>query len=353
MNFFRKDLQHKKPVLVDVPHKKVMMCLNESTLNPFKEIEKEVIHRFQNLPINRYFNSVTEELENLLSNYVGVPKEYLFYGNGADEMLFSVFLAVRENPQSFCVSLSPSYFDYKSYSGAVGLQIKFFSLQNNFDFGEDEYLKLCEDKNCKLAILCQPNNPTGNSFDEEKIEKIIRSLKCPVIVDETYFEFSNLSLVNQIEKYPNLILIRSFSKGFSAAGLRFGYAISQPENIESLKKVTTVFHMNLLTQSIVCEMLKKKDLFLQHNQNVIQMKNDLYRDLKQIKGITVHPSKTNFLIFSFGNKTLNLFDYLSTNEIAVRNIGAHPILKDFLRVTIGTKQENDKFLELVKLFCRR
>jgi histidinol-phosphate aminotransferase len=350
MSYFRLDLVSKKQAFVDVPHKKTMMCLNESTLNPFLEIKNELLKKLESLPLNRYFNDITGELEKKLADYAGVRQDMIVFGNGADDILYSIFLAVRDNNDSFAVSVAPSYFDYKSYSGAVGLNIKFLSLQPDFDFSKEDYLTLCNHPNCKLAILCQPNNPTGNLFDMDKLLAIIKSLPCLVLVDETYFEFSGKTFVSYLEKLPNLIIVRSFSKAFSVAGLRFGYAISSPENIYELKKVFTAFHVSLLTQAFAVTILENKDRFLQHTVHVIQLKNTLYAEMKRLPDCIVHNTSTNFIIFSTGKKTLDLYHYLSEQDIAVRNVGAHPILENYLRVSIGTEDEISLFLDKVKTF---
>lgn len=297
MYYFRDDLKNKKPVNINVPDKKLKMGLNESALNPFKVVRDEFLTKMKDVQINRYFNDITKTLKDQLADYAKVPPECLVFGNGADEMLYYLFNSVRNNNNSFAVSLAPSYFDYKSYSGAVGLGIKFLSLNPDFDFSVEDYLKLCDDENCKLAILCNPNNPTGNLLDEDKIIQILENCKQLVLIDETYFEFSGKTYADKILKYPNLVIIRSFSKSFSAAGLRFGYVISHPDNINEIKKVMTIFNLNLMTQTMISTMLDCKELFLKHNQNIINNKKIVFQQLSDIAGIEVHPSATNFLTF--------------------------------------------------------
>ena len=190
MYYFREDLKSKKAVNINVPDKKIKMGLNESSLDPFGVVKDEFLKKMRNVKLNRYFNSITKTLKKQLSEYANVSPECLIFGNGADEMLYYLFNSVRNNNNSFAVSLAPTYFDYKSYSGAVGLGIKFLSFQPDFDFSVEEYLKLCEDDNCKLAILCNPNNPTGNLLNEKKIIEILKKNNRLVLIDETYFEFS-------------------------------------------------------------------------------------------------------------------------------------------------------------------
>lgn len=350
MYYFRDDLKKKKPVNINVPDKKYKMGLNESSLDPFVSVKNEFLTKMGDVHLNRYFNDITKTLLGQLSHYTKVPPECLTFGNGADEMLYYIFNAVRNNNDSYAVSLAPSYFDYRSYSKAVGLGIQFLSLQTDFDFSVEEYLELCDDDNCKLVIICNPNNPTGNLLDKNKIIKVLENSDQLVLIDETYFEFSGMTFADQIHKYPNLMIVRSFSKSFSAAGLRFGYIISRPENIHEVNKVMTIFHLNLMTQVMVSTMLENKEIFLEHTRKIIANKKEIYEKLSAIKGISVHPSSTNFLTFSAGDRTKELFNFLSKNNVAIRPVWHHPILHDHVRVTISNKGHNAVFLNYVEKF---
>jgi len=346
---FRADLTKIRETVVDVPHKNFMMCLNESTLNPFEILSKEIIQKLRNVPFNRYFNSITQELLNLLSHYVGLDKEYIMMGNGADEMLYYTFVSVRENKKDFALSLSPSYFDYKSYSGAVGLKIQYIDLNQDFDFSTHKYLEKSKDPDCKLAIICNPNNPTGNLFPKTKIIEIIENCQQLVLVDETYFEFSGETLLNEIDNYRNLIVVRSFSKAFSAAGLRFGYLLSHPDNIKELKKVKTVFNLNLITQAIGTVILENQGLFQNYILKVIKQREKLFSSLSNMPGLTPFNTKTNFLIFK-SRFSKQLYTHLQNCEIAIRAIWTHPVLRDFLRVTVSKPSENKFFYEKTRDF---
>lgn len=353
MNLFRKDLDTQdQPSDLGVAQKANMMCLNESTLDPFETIGDKVVEKLKSVPLNRYFNPVTKQLRESLAEYVGqgiTPRQLLF-GNGADEMLYATFVAVRNEPGDFAVSFAPSYFDYKTYANAVGLELKTVLLNPGFDFSVNDYLKALDHPQCKLAILCNPNNPTGNLFDESMLHEIIRNCRCPVLLDETYYEFSKKTFLSYIEKYSNLLIVRSFSKAFSAAGLRFGYIISNEENISRLKKVMTIFHSSMMIKSFAYTILQNRKVFLDHVEEVLRLKEELYDGMRGIEGITVHPSATNFLLFTNGEKTSALFEYLLKNEVAVRNVGGLPLLKNHLRVTIGTSAQNRLFLKLLRDF---
>ncbi|PKL44297.1 MAG: aromatic amino acid aminotransferase [Candidatus Riflebacteria bacterium HGW-Riflebacteria-1] len=353
MNLFRTDLlQAGPPADISVPRKKNMMCLNESVLDPYQAIDEAFHQTMQEVRLNRYFSHVTSELRRLLTDYVGhgMSKDHLLWGNGADDMLFACFLAVRENNSSFAVSLAPSYFDYSTYSRAAGLGIEFIDYLPDFDFDEKRYLEVLNSPDCRLGILCNPNNPTGHLLSDEKITYVLEHTKKPVLLDETYFEFSGRTFVDKVADYPHLIIVRSFSKSFSAAGLRFGYLVSQPQNVDEIRKVQTIFNTSIMVQTFVMTMLLNKDLFLRHTAAAVALKHQLFEDMQQIEAIKTLPSATNFLTFSAGERSPELFECLKQNDIAIRDVGAHPLLAKHLRVSVGSAEQNRLFVDTVRRF---
>ena len=352
---FRTDLSKISASTVNVPVRKRMMCLNESCMDPYSIILTSFHERMKDVRLNRYFSPVTDELHTKLTSYVGhqLSADHLLYGNGADDILYHIFLAVRESEQSFALSLAPSYFDYKTFALAVGLKVRFLDLEPDFSFDTYEYIRRASDPNCRLAILCNPNNPTGNLFSKEQLRQIITALPDKlVLIDETYYEFSGCTFAEELAQYPNLILVRSFSKAFSSAGLRFGYAVSAPSNIAELKKVFTTFHQSILSSAFALTILENKQLFLDQVKGILKLKEDLYQKMRDIREIEVYSSATNFLTFTIGEQSLELFEYLKEQDIALRDVGAHPRLKNCLRVTISCIEDVAAFEHALRTFLQ-
>ncbi|HOZ01296.1 MAG TPA: histidinol-phosphate transaminase [Candidatus Syntrophosphaera sp.] len=351
--FFRSDLADKEPSVINVPVRQRMMCLNESCLDPYQAIKEKFLARMENVRLNRYLSPLTEELRQRLSEYAGsgLKPENAVWGNGADDILYHIFLAVREDEKAFVVSLAPSYFDYKTFCEMVGLKIRFLELNEDFSFDTEAYLRLASDPDCRLAILCNPNNPTGNLFAREQLLEIAQALPDKlVLVDETYYEFSGATLIPELDRLPNLILVRSFSKAFSGAGLRFGYALSSAENIYSLRKVLTTFHTSILNQAFALTILENADIFRAQVEGIIALRESVFAEMKGIAGVTVHPSSTNFLTFTVGEATPRLFGYLKDSGIAVRDVGAHRRLKNHLRATVSCADDAVAFLDALRRF---
>ncbi|HRY83589.1 MAG TPA: histidinol-phosphate transaminase, partial [Candidatus Cloacimonadota bacterium] len=276
---FRTDLKALEPPTVTVPIRERMMCLNESCLDPYQAIKDQFLARMKDVRLNRYLSPLTPELNQKLADYIGcgVKPENVAWGNGADDMLYHIFLSVRENEEAFAVSLAPSYFDYKTFCDAVGLKIKFLELNEDFSFDTRAYLDLASDPNCKLAILCNPNNPSGNLYEKEQLREIVDALPQKlVLIDETYYEFSDSTFAGELGEHPNLILTRSFSKAFSGAGLRFGYAISSANNIYNLKKVFTTFHSSILSQAFALTILENVPVFCALVLDTIKLRDEVY-----------------------------------------------------------------------------
>lgn len=352
---FRKDLENRGGVEINVPHKKVMMCLNESTLDPFEAIKEELLENLKSVPLNRYFNDITGKLKDKLADYVGygVNSNQILFGNGADEMLYNIFTSVRETESSYAVSLAPSYFDYESYCKAVGLGFKSVDFNNEFNFSAEDFLEQVNHPECKLGILCNPNNPTGNLIPGKKIVHILDNTDKLIIIDETYFEFSGVTFADVLDKYPNLVLVRSFSKAFSVAGLRFGYIVTSEENAKEISKVMMAFHSSLLIQTFAYTILENKEIFLEHTKNVIEAREELYCWLDSYNYVTTYKSNTNFLILSIGDSTPELFDFLAENDVALRAVWSHDILKNFIRITIGTDDDINEFKRLFTQFISK
>jgi len=352
-NYFRTDLLDKEPSVVTVPIRQRMMCLNESCLDPYQAIKDQFLQRMESIRLNRYISPTTAELNQKLADYAGcgIGPENVVWGNGADDMLYHIFLSVRENDAAFALSLAPSYFDYKTFCEAVGLKIRFLELEDDFSFDTARYLELASHPDCHLAILCNPNNPTGNLFPKEQLRQIIEALPDKlVLVDETYYEFSDSSFLGELMRHPNLILTRSFSKAFSGAGLRFGYALSSAENIYSLKKVLTTFHTSILNQAFALTILENVPLFCEQVLDVIKLRDETFARLQAISGLKVYPSHTNFLTFTLGDSTPDLFNYLKDHDISVRDVGSSPKLKNHLRATLSCKDDTEFLVQKIQDF---
>ena len=352
---FRHDLEHRKLPVVSVPKRDVMMCLNESAMDPFQAIHEKFLRKMEDIHLNRYFSDVTDELKKALADYVGhgLTPECFEFGNGADEMLYYLFTSIRESFDTHAVSVAPTYGDYITYTRAVGMGTRFTQLDERFDFDENEFLRLMDHPDCRMGILCTPNNPTGNLLDDEKVHRILSSTDKLILIDEAYHEFSGRTYAPFIEKYPNLVIIRTFSKGFGTSGLRFGYMFSSPANMHEIKKVMTFFHMSIMIQAFALTILENREPFLRYNRQIIEDRNRMIDTLNGYEQLHAYPSATNFILFSAGSHAKPLFEYYKENHVAVRMYGSHALLGDKLRVTVSSENDNAIFMNVLQSFWNR
>jgi len=352
MHFFREGLQSLKPNIINVPHKTTMLCLNESPFNPMEDLKEEIFRNLAQLHVNRYYSDITEHLKDKLAQYVGVEPDNILMGNGADELLYYLFVAARSSDDDRLLCPAPSYFDYITYSKAVGLNVETVDLDRSFNLNTTAFIEKLRQPQNVCAIICNPNNPTGNMLRSDDIISVIQSTDKPVLIDEAYFEFSNTTLVNMLESFPNLLILRSFSKGFFAAGLRFGYMIGNKDIIYELKKVMTAFNLSLVTQNIATTFLDNLNYFTDRINILKENRNYLRDGLRSFDELTVYDSHTNFITVNAGEHKERFFDFITDSDIAIRDVSAHSLLKDSLRISVGTVDECDLFLRRSKSYFK-
>jgi len=285
-------------------------------------------------------------------NKIVVNPENIVLGNGIDELLFILFTSINEKNSKIIVSI-PTYPDYKNYANSVGVDVIEIPLLKDFQLDVDKIIKKSKDKNVKLIIICNPNNPTGNIINFSDIYYILENIKDKlVLIDEAYFEFSNVTLLKDILLYPNLIIARSFSKGFLSPGLRLGYFIGQTKIISELYKVKTVYNLSNLAQFIGIKYLNNSDKFKKFIDYIIKIRDYTYKRLSSFNNITPYQSHTNFILFRCSFDANKLYNFLLENNISLRNVSKAYNLNNCLRISLSLKENIDLFLNLLENFMQ-
>lgn len=311
-----------------------------------KEFLKEKITGF-----NRYPDPQANKLREVVASYVGVNKEEILIGNGSDELILYILLTFKSNQ---VVYPTPTFTMYKILTQIANATPIGIPLTDGFELNDEEILKVTKDTP-SIIFIAYPNNPTGNCFSKEKVLRIVEELPSSlVIIDEAYFEFSKETFLSLIDSYPQVIILRTFSKAFGLAGLRIGYLIANPEIVNELFKVKLPYNLNSFSQSVAACVMESFRYLLQPQINqIIAQREKLYSFLKGINGIIPYPSDANFILFKTNHILANtLFSELVEEEILIRNLNEDGI-SNFLRVTIGNEQENNTFMEKIDSICRR
>lgn len=328
---------------------RIKVNANESTMNLPPLVEERVMNRLSHVAFNRYPNEEYSDLVEQIAKNFSVDKNQILLGGGSSEIIEKIFHAFGGEGKKI-VYPQPSFSMYKIYAKAAEAEGVPFNLNEKFDLNVDEFIKKIREVKASLAVVCNPNNPTGNALSVEQVEKIVSSIDCAFLLDEAYVEFYGHSAVNLVKKYPNLIVARTFSKAYGLAGARVGYMIAQSEVTKMINKNFMPYHMNtlsLVTADIVYQM---RDEFVPRIQMLIAERQRMIGRLTSLRGIEIFPSNTNFILIRL-EKADELNKYLESLGIGIRFFSpTAPGLKNCLRISVGTRAENDEVFSAIKNF---
>ena len=295
---------------------------------------------------NRYPDPHQKNLKRRLAEIKGVPVEKIFIGNGSDEPIDLVFRLFCEPRRHNAVSIAPTYGMYKVAAAINDVQMREVQLEPGFTL-DAEKLLAATDENTRLLFLCSPNNPSGNCFPKKEIEKVFRRFNGIVILDEAYIDFAGQpGFLSELDEYPNLVILQTLSKAWGMAGLRLGLAFAQPLIVDTLSRVKYPYNINVVTQKIVLEQLRKSP-----DAQIAEIVSERGRVLEGLAKNPVirkiHPTDANFVLVEV-DEPRTIYDRLIGAGIIVRDRSRIKGCEGCLRITIGTPEENDRLLETLK-----
>ena len=321
---------------------------NESNYTLGKDIKKRYADFIKDTLINLYPDSGSKNLIRLLEKFYDTAVKNFIFGNGSDELISIILLSLKKDvavkipsPSFSMYDIIARYNDLKTE--LIKLDEKYFDLPENINADKDKNSK-------KIFFFSYPNNPTGNHFNRDIIKSLLENKNNIVVVDEAYIFFSNKeSFIKYINKYDNLIVLRTFSK-IGLAGLRFGMLFSGDKLINEFKKIKLPYNINSLTLSSIEFFLNNFGEFDKNIKKTIEQREKLYSALNKFDYIYVYPSDANFLLIKLKDKKLkNKFDkFLKDNNIIIRSFTGD--MKLFYRITVGTPAENKKLADYFKNF---
>ncbi|HPG40987.1 MAG TPA: histidinol-phosphate transaminase [bacterium] len=327
------------------PQKEYLAKLNQNE-NPAdvpQTIKDELCERAKKLEWNRYPVNTSPLLREKLAARHQVKAGQILTGNGSNQILQTLYSAVIE-PGDTIIYCAPTFSLYEMFNELYGAKLIKVLQPPGTPFPIVELLQAIKQHHPRLVILCSPNNPTGFEMDMEQVSQVCAAAPGLVFFDEAYGEFCERSAIELLPEYPNLLISRTFSKAFSLAGLRFGYFIAAAGIIAQLVKVNIPYNINLFTELVACRLLDDPGLMLQQIERLKVEREWLYQQMQACKFIRVFPSSANFLLFHTP-KDVNLFIELKKRGILVRDVSSYDLLQGYQRVSIGSRQENELFLE--------
>lgn len=301
-----------------------------------------------NAPNNRYPDPMQRELKNLLAPIKKVNPENIFLGNGSDEAIDLVYRAFCCPGVDNVVAIDPTYGMYQVCAEVNDVEYRKVLLDENFRLCADKLLD-ATDGHTKLIFICSPNNPTGNSFARAEIEKLLVSFQGPVIVDEAYSDFSDSpSFLSDLDAYPNLIVLQTFSKAWGCAAIRLGMAFASKEIIEVFSKIKYPYNVNLLTQKEAMAMLRRHYEVDRWVKSLLEERSRLVDEFMTLPCCEkIYPTDANFFLTKVTDAKA-IYDYLVSRGIIVRNRTTVALCRDCLRITVGTRPENDALLDALR-----
>ena len=303
-----------------------------------------------NNPNNRYPDPMQRELKSHLSRIKRVPAANIFLGNGSDEAIDLLFRAFCEPRIDNVVAIDPTYGMYQVCADVNDVEYRKVLLDEHFQFSADKLLAAA-DEHTKLMFLCSPNNPSGNNLCRDEIVKLLQAFDGIVVVDEAYIDFSEArSFLLDLALYPNVVVLQTFSKAWGCAAIRLGMAFASEEIIAIFNKIKYPYNVNLLTQKQALEMvlrpyeverwvkvLKEERIWLE----------EAFRALPCT--VEVFPSDANFFLARVTD-AVDVYCYLVGKGIIVRNRHTVALCGNSLRVTVGTRPENEKLLDALRQY---
>lgn len=297
--------------------------------------------------INRYPDPNPQALKEKICQLLGLSDDMtVLLGNGSDELIQLLAMALNK-PGAVLLSVEPSFVMYKMIATFVGMRYVGVPLTEDFSLDLQAMLAAMERENPALVFLAYPNNPTANLFAEDDIRQIIEASKGLVVIDEAYYAFAKCSFIPHLAHYANLLVMRTFSK-LGMAGLRLGFLAGSAQWLEQLEKLRLPYNVGVLPQRVAQKLLDNHDVLIAQADRIKLDRTALYQQLDAMDGIRVYPSEANFLLFRVARATA-VFESLKRQGVLIKNLnGGHRMLTDCLRVTVGTPEENGRFLRALK-----
>lgn len=303
---------------------------------------------YDGVDLNRYPDPLQHLLRSRLAELNNVGVENVLVGVGSDEVIDLIIRIFCEPKEDFICILEPTYGMYRVAADIQGVSIQSIPLTSEFDIDVDKALHQI-DPRTKVIFTCSPNNPTGNLLDRDRILELVQALRAIIVVDEAYIDFADAdSLATEVSDYQNLIVMRTLSKAWGLAGIRLGYAISHPTVTSYLMKVKAPYNINSLTSRHALRALERRKEMQRTVRILVAERERLAENLRGSRHVErVFCSDSNFLLVRFYDSA-RVYAALAGQNVIVRDRGSVPQLGNCLRITVGTREQNERLVDILQ-----
>ena len=320
---------------------KVRLDANESFIDPGTLFGDQLLSAISKVRLNRYPDPMATELCMKFAQNYGVDPACVVAGNGSDELI-TVIMGAFLRPQDKVLTFAPEFSMYQFYGEIYEKSNIVAKKSKDLTLTADDVLAVAKEIEPAVIIISNPCSPTSLVMSRENVLRIVENTDALVIIDEAYMDFSDQSVMKSIEKYDNLILLKTCSKAWGMAAIRLGFAISSKQITQALHCVRSPYNVNALTQAAGCVILSNPDYIKKAVEEIKASRDELYQSLLKLNGAKgvkriVEPD-TNFIFMELEDAG-SVFDELKKRSIIVRRLGDH------LRITAGNKEENNLLIQ--------
>src|SRR5262245_9189965 len=314
--------------------------------NPYElptDLKREVAERVLRRPWGRYPEFVPSAVISTLAKFTGWTQEGILVGNGSNELI-QASLNVSLGPGRRLAVPQPTFTLYKIMATTLQAEVlPVFLDSEKLTFDVDRLIEASQ--RADVVVVCSPNNPTGGLLEHEALIALLKTAKGLVLVDEAYHEFSGQTALPLLSGHRNLVVLRTFSKAMAMAGLRFGYMMAHPEIAREVYKSKLPYNVNVFTLAAVEIVIENRVVLNSGIEALVRERDRLFTELQKRAGVQAFPSTANFILIRTARPARELFDQLYRHGVLVRDVSAYPLLDSCLRVSVGTPEENGRFLE--------
>ncbi|MDR0992823.1 MAG: aminotransferase class I/II-fold pyridoxal phosphate-dependent enzyme [Ruminococcus sp.] len=334
-----KKIDSYEPVELDF---KIRLDANESPLNVTPEMAEEIGEAVKKIPFNRYPDPYACKVRQAFADRFNLPIEYITAGNGSDELISIIASCFLEKGDRI-LTLTPDFSMYAFYSKLYELDVRILQKDEAYNtINVSEIIEYCNVNNIKAVIFSNPCNPTSLGIKKSEIIRLLKNVFCLVIIDEAYMDFWDESVLDEVQNFDNLIVLKTCSKAYGAAAIRLGFAVAKEEISKALRAAKSPYNTDTLSQVIGEIILRHSDIADRNIKTITENKEYLQSGLEKLSedfGVIdkVFDSVTNFVLIRT-IKGREIYEALLEKSISVRYMGK------FLRITAGTKAEIDTLL---------
>lgn len=342
-----------RPYSLSPDRARIKLNQNENPWDPPLEIKAETLKRIAGRAWSRYPAFVPDRLHQRLAEHCGWTPDGILAGNGSNELIQALLMVTAEVGKRVLIN-EPTFALYRQIATILGAQVVTVPLTSELHYDIRALQSEIQSTDPDVTIICSPNNPTGCVMARPDLVSLLKTARGLVVVDEAYFEFSDQTSVPLLETYPNLVVLRTFSKAMAMAGLRVGYLLAAPDLASEVSKAVLPYNLSVISQTAAEVAIEMYKSHLKPLVCLIRAERErLCSELGRIPGLEPVRSQANFMVVRSSIAPDRIYKELLGRNILIRDVSGYPLLQDHFKVSVGTPEENDLLIEALAKIVRK